>query len=109
MTRVTIWLKEKNSFNITLVMEDSELDLFETPRAKSQVWEHFWLRKRNGIVLEGVAVCKQCHLDIKTAGGTTSLAANHLRQHHPVQMVGAVASHSSQLSPGLLLILRSTL
>ena len=72
--------------------------MVENTRAKSQVWAHFWLRKRGGVIVEGIAVCKQCHLDIKTAGGTTNLAS-HLRRRHPLQMVGAAASLTSKRRP----------
>ena len=68
-------------------MADGAEDFNVVPnkRAKADVWKHFGLKKRkkDSMVVEGVAACLRCDAEIRCTGGGTSNMGTHIRRHHP--------------------------
>ena len=62
-------------------------------RGKADVWRWFGLKKRktDGHIEQNIAVCFDCGVSVKLAGGTSSLQT-HIRRHHPLKQ--AVRSKS---------------
>ena len=62
-------------------------------RGKADVWRWFGLKKRktDGHIEQNIAVCFDCCVSVKLAGGTSNLQT-HIRRHHPLKQ--AVRSKS---------------
>ena len=61
-----------------------EYEFIPNKKAKSDVWDNFWLKVNTQTkkAVESVAICKHCNQTVKNSGGTTNLTA-HLNRHHP--------------------------
>ena len=56
-------------------------------KAITPAWDHFGQRvDGEGRVIDSdVAVCHQCHSNVRASGGNASNLLSHLRIHHPTQ------------------------
>ena len=53
-------------------MADDEVELVENKKAKSDLWDHFLLKrnKKSNTIQQGQAVCRHCNAEVKHANGT---------------------------------------
>ena len=65
-------------------MAEEDYTVVKNVRGKADVWRWFGLKKRktDGHIEQNIAVCFDCGVSVKLAGGTTNLQT-HIRRHHP--------------------------
>ena len=76
-------------------MAEEDYTVMKNVRGKADVWRWFGLKKRktDGHIEQNIAVCFDCGVSVKLAGGTSSLQTHiKLRRHHPLKQ--AVRSKS---------------
>ena len=63
---------------------DEEFDIIKFFKGKAEVWLYFSVKqhKVSKRVIDNVAVCLKCGVEVKCPGGTTNLTS-HVRCHHP--------------------------
>ena len=78
--------------------EAREFELVENQKAKSDLWDHFLLKrnKKWNTIQQGQAVCRHCNAEVKHANGTTNLAT-HMARHHSGVKVGGKRSKSTSV------------
>ena len=72
-------------------MAEEDYTVVKNVRGKADVWRWFRLKKRktDGHIEQNIAVCFDCGVSVKLAGGTSNLQT-HIRRHHPLkQAVGS--------------------
>ena len=74
-------------------MAEEDYTVVKNVRGKADVWRWFGLQKRktDGHIEQNIAVCFDCGVSVKLAGGTSNLQT-HIRRHHPLKQ--AVRSKS---------------
>ena len=81
----------------------SEFDFVQNKKAKSNVWNHFWLKcnKKTKKTIESLAICRHCEQEVENSGGTTNLTS-HLNRHHPYKLIKSKAENvKAQFSPAV--------
>ena len=83
---VTVWRQSDK-------MVEEDYTVVENVRGKADVWRWFGLKKRktDGHIEQNIALCFDCGVSVKLAGGTSSLQT-HISRHHPLKQ--AVRSKS---------------
>ena len=74
-------------------MVEEDYTVVKNVRGKADVWRWFGLKKRktDGHIEQNIAMCFDCGVSVKLAGGTSNLQT-HIRRHHPLKQ--AVRSKS---------------
>ena len=77
-------------------MAEEDYTVVKNVRGKAAVWRWFGLKKRktDGHIEQNIAVCFDCGVSVKLAGGTSNLQT-HIRRHHPLKR--AVRSRSKSV------------
>ena len=67
-------------------MAEEDYTVVKNVRGKADVWRWFGLkeRKTDGRIEQNIAVCFDCGVSVKLAGGTSNLQT-HIRRHHPLK------------------------
>ena len=67
-------------------MAEEDYTVVKNVRGKADVWRWFGLKKRktDGHIEQNIAVCFDCGVSVKLAGGTSNLQT-HIRRHHPLK------------------------
>ena len=71
--------------------------LVPNAKGKSDLWQHFDLRKRktDGRIDAAVVLCKRCNSVVKSAGGASNMST-HMRCHHPLLLLGSPVGDKRQ-------------
>jgi hypothetical protein len=64
--------------------DTEEFDLIKFSKGKAEVWTYFKVKqhKLSKQIIDNVAVCVKCGVEVKCPGGTSNLTS-HVRRHHP--------------------------
>ena len=67
-------------------MAEEDYTVVKNVRGKADVWRWFGLKKRktDWHIEQNIAVCFDCGVSVKLAGGTSNLQT-HIRRHHPLK------------------------
>lgn len=63
---------EHNADQSTIIPE-SDYTYIKNNKAKAEIWKDFLLIQKNGTLVQNVAACKLCKVEVKYSGGTTNL------------------------------------
>ena len=83
-------------------MADADFTVVPNLRGKSNIWNHFGLKKRkvDGQITDNVAICNSCQAEVKTGGGTSNMFF-----HMSFGVHNRYLQYQAQLLPMLQLVL----